>query len=281
MLNERQGGVGKTGRNVRRWLDRVAAMPPPSWWLRDPVERASFLLMAAYMLRDRDVKLRLYPGLAPIMVVPLIFVFRGLDASGPGHGRPGQRIHVRLPRPAADAGAEHSAIFAAVSGRLDIFLAEAPIAGPGQIVNGVRRAVLLLITLPVGIGFLAVVWAMSRSPAGLLPRCPALLLQIFSDHPELSGRLYLHFRAAGGGQVGRPRADRRSWRCWNSALARARRRGDGRCRPMGCSPGCSSLEILVVIPLRVLLRRHDRIRARTLALRRVEPRVFSHLERRF
>ena len=42
------------------------------WWLRDPVERSSFRLAAAYMRRDRDVKLRLYPSLTMFLIVPLI-----------------------------------------------------------------------------------------------------------------------------------------------------------------------------------------------------------------
>src|SRR5262245_12643597 len=42
------------------------------WWLRDPVERTSFRLAAAYMRRDRDVKLRLYPSLTMFLIFPLI-----------------------------------------------------------------------------------------------------------------------------------------------------------------------------------------------------------------
>lgn len=41
-------------------------------WLRDPIEYRSFRLAAAYMRRDRDTKLRLYPSLTVFLVFPLI-----------------------------------------------------------------------------------------------------------------------------------------------------------------------------------------------------------------
>ena len=49
-------------------------MPPLRWWLRDSVSRAAFLLTAAYLVRDRDMKLRVYPGLAPMLVMPILFL---------------------------------------------------------------------------------------------------------------------------------------------------------------------------------------------------------------
>ena len=63
-------------RGDRRWLHHAGADSPVSWWLRNPVERASFLLTAAYLLRDRDMKLRLYPALAPMVIMPVIFLMR-------------------------------------------------------------------------------------------------------------------------------------------------------------------------------------------------------------
>ena len=55
-----------------------------NWWLRDPVSRASFLLAAAYLVRDRDVKLRIYPGIAPMLVIPFIFLLQGYGHKGSG-----------------------------------------------------------------------------------------------------------------------------------------------------------------------------------------------------
>src|SRR6185503_8867833 len=45
----------------RRWLDRLVNSAPFRWWLKDSVTRAGFLLIAAYLVRDRDTKLRFYP----------------------------------------------------------------------------------------------------------------------------------------------------------------------------------------------------------------------------
>ena len=53
-------------------IPRLVKAAPLRWWLRNPIERASFLLCSAYLLRDRDVKLRVYPGLAPMMMMPPI-----------------------------------------------------------------------------------------------------------------------------------------------------------------------------------------------------------------
>jgi ABC-2 type transport system permease protein len=76
-LNETVSTRGKK-RSQRRWLDRLVNVPPLRWWLRDPVARASFLLTAAYLVRDRDVKLRVYPGIAPILIIP----FHGCPVKG-------------------------------------------------------------------------------------------------------------------------------------------------------------------------------------------------------
>ena len=56
-----------------RWAERLTCWPLMRYWLRDPVERASFLLTAAQLTRARDVKLRVYPQIAQFAVYPLIF----------------------------------------------------------------------------------------------------------------------------------------------------------------------------------------------------------------
>ena len=67
---------GRGARVKGRRLDRLTSVPPLSWWLRDPTQRAIFKLTIAYVLRDRDVKLRVYPGIAPIMVMPFLILFQ-------------------------------------------------------------------------------------------------------------------------------------------------------------------------------------------------------------
>jgi MFS family permease len=55
-------------------------MRPLLWWLRDPIERQAFLLVSAYLLRDRETKMKIYPSLAPLVVMPVVM------AIGPSRG---------------------------------------------------------------------------------------------------------------------------------------------------------------------------------------------------
>ena len=73
MLNDAGSTPDKTRRG--RWLRRIVTLPPLSWWLHNPVERLSFLLAGAYLFRDRETKLRLYPSMAQVMILPVIFLF--------------------------------------------------------------------------------------------------------------------------------------------------------------------------------------------------------------
>ena len=76
MLNE--AGPAETERKQRsRWLRHVLKIPPLCWWLRDPVERNSFLLASAYFFRDREIKLRLYPAMAQVLALPFVLLFTG------------------------------------------------------------------------------------------------------------------------------------------------------------------------------------------------------------
>lgn len=62
---------------------RVLRNPVLRWWLRDPIELHSFRLAAAYMRRDRDIKLRLYPSLTIFLIFPVILLLdrnRGFSA---------------------------------------------------------------------------------------------------------------------------------------------------------------------------------------------------------
>ena len=80
----------------RRWLGRAVALPPLRWWLRDSVSRAAFLLTAAYLLRDRDTKLRVYPALASMLVMPVIVLVQQRSQAGGGRLR-------RSPSPACSS----------------------------------------------------------------------------------------------------------------------------------------------------------------------------------
>jgi ABC-2 type transport system permease protein len=74
-LNESEGTAKDSSKPRGRWLAAIVKLPPLRWWLRDPVERQSFMLTSAYLVRDREIKLRLYPGVAPMLIMPLIMLF--------------------------------------------------------------------------------------------------------------------------------------------------------------------------------------------------------------
>lgn len=82
-LNEGAGVAADKPRS--RLLTRLVAAAPLRWWLRDPIERQSFLLTSAYLWRDRETKLKLYPSLAPMLIMPLIMVLgpSGRRSAGP------------------------------------------------------------------------------------------------------------------------------------------------------------------------------------------------------
>lgn len=173
----------KPGR--RRWIDVAIQLPPLKWWLRDSVTRASFLLTAAYLVRDRDMKLRLYPGLAPMFVMPIIFMAREFGRTEPGTG-----------------GGFGIAFASGYLGLIPMFALEmlqqspqwqaadlfrlAPLQGPTRLSNGVRRAVLCFMTLPV-LGLLALIaWLMPGDHSRLLLLLPGVIaLPVYAMIPCL------------------------------------------------------------------------------------------------
>jgi hypothetical protein len=172
------------GRGRRRWLGALGRVPPLSWVLRDPVTRASFLLSAAYLFRDRDVKLRVYPGLAPMLVMPAILLVQDRDHGGMG----GFGI--------AFAGAYLGVVpvlglnllrFSQQWQAADLFLA-APIPGPASLCQGARLAVLWILTLPLLLLTAGVAWFLISDASKLLLLVPGLLaIPVYSLVPCLNG----------------------------------------------------------------------------------------------
>ena len=83
-LNESTGTARESTRPRGVWLAAIVKLPPLCWWLRDPVQRESFKLTTAYLFRDREIKLRLYPGIAPMLIMPLVMLFSGGRGSDGG-----------------------------------------------------------------------------------------------------------------------------------------------------------------------------------------------------
>jgi ABC-2 type transport system permease protein len=169
----------------RRWIERLAGLPPLSWLLRDPVARSSFLLSTAYLTRDRDVKLRIFPGVAPMMIMPIIFLWQGIE---PRNGIDAVPIGMA----GGFAGvmpllALSLMLYSQQWQAADMFRA-APLTGPARIASGVRTAVFVVLVLPLYVIFATIV-ALRHGPALLPSLLPgALLYPIFSRIPAAGGR---------------------------------------------------------------------------------------------
>jgi hypothetical protein len=161
----------------RRWLDTLASLPPLRWWLRDPVSRASFLLVAAYLLRDRDVKLRVYPGLAPMLVWPVIMLVQdhGPSKTGDFSALSGFSIAFTgiyigiIPLLALDL-LRYSQQWQAA----DLFRV-APMKGPGPLCDGARRAVLVILTVPVIAALALLAWLLGSGNSHLPLLFPGII----------------------------------------------------------------------------------------------------------
>jgi len=157
----------------RDWLSALSRSPLMRWSCKDPVSRASFVLTAAYLLRDRDVKLRVYPGIAPMLVMPFIFLIRGrgsgsLSDSGFAVAFTGAYLGV-IPMLGISL-LQYSQQWQAA----DLFRA-VPITGPDRVSAGVRRAVLCCMTLPALLIFAALVWFFRRNASELTLLLPGII----------------------------------------------------------------------------------------------------------
>jgi hypothetical protein len=161
----------------RRWLDSMAGRAPFRWWLRDPVSRASFLLVAAYLVRDRDVKLRVYPGLAPMLAMPFILFMQG-HQSGRTEGFSALAgfsvafvgIYIGI----IPLLALHLLRYSQQWQAADLFRV-APMRGPGPLCDGARRAVLLLLTVPMVAAVVLLLWVMGSNSSQLPLLLPGII----------------------------------------------------------------------------------------------------------
>jgi ABC-2 type transport system permease protein len=164
----------------RARLAKLVDAAPARWLLRDPAERAAFLLTLAYLFRDRDTKLRFYPGLAPFMVLPVVFLFQQ-DPAGFSLAFGGVFLGT-MPMLSLQM-LHHSQQWQAA----DLFRV-APLPGPGALAAGASRAVTWVIVGP----FLAVFAAAVALLAGDVSRVALLLpglvaMPVFTLIPRLNG----------------------------------------------------------------------------------------------
>ncbi len=164
--------VGMQARSRRRsWLDWLVEHPPLGWWLRDSVSRASFRLTAAYLARDRDMKLRVYPALAPMLIMPIALMLptRGANAASAFMvGFAGSYLGI-APLLGIDLISYSQNWTAAELFRI------APIVGPAPLAHGARRAVLCFLALPTVALFGAIAWFVSRDHTQIALLLPGLM----------------------------------------------------------------------------------------------------------
>ncbi len=185
-LSESTGAAG--GRSSKgRWTDRLVRVPPLSWWLRDPVERAVFTLSFAYLLRDRDVKLRVYPSIAPILVLPLL-VF--LNGSG------------RQPFDVAGIYTAFAGLFFGQAPMMTLMILQysqqwqaadlyrlVPVAGPVPFCQGARKAVQVFLLLPLLLSALVIGWHDREHLERLALLLPGLIaFPVYSLLPCVDGK---------------------------------------------------------------------------------------------
>lgn len=154
----------------RRLLDRLMDLPPLSWLLRHPVVRASFRLTAAYLVRDRDVKLRLYPGLAPMLVMPVVFLIQGASEIGGGIGIAFAGGYLGLIPLMAMNLLQYSQNWQAA----DLYRL-APVQGPGPFIHGAILAVTTLLVVPGLILMGLIVCLLPNGPQNAAMLLPGLI----------------------------------------------------------------------------------------------------------
>ena len=194
LANDYQSGLQTISESVtpraprrrRRLIDGLVNAPPLTWWLRDSVSRASFRLIAAYLGRDRDVKLRVYPGIAPMLALPVMVLlpaFSG-ERNGLGGGTAFAGVYLLLvPQMALEMMVVSQHWQAA-----DVFRL-APVPGPAAITHGMRRAVLFFLAFPTILIYAALILSFG-SPSDLVMLLPGIIaLPVFAMIPCLSGRL--------------------------------------------------------------------------------------------
>jgi ABC-2 type transport system permease protein len=167
----------------RRWTEVLVESPPLSWLLRDPIERASFTLSLAYLLRDREVKLRVYPGTVSLLAVPLVSILTSRTLEGGGFMIAfGSSILGLVPMTATKL-LQYSQQWQAA----DLFRM-APVAGPAPLCRGATRAVQCVMTLPFVLVFVAIALTTRTHPGQWLLLLPGLIsLPVYSMIPSSDG----------------------------------------------------------------------------------------------
>jgi ABC-2 type transport system permease protein len=187
-LNEADSSApaGGHGRGIARLLRR----PGLRRWVSDPVEAAAFRLTLANLGRSRGVKLRVYPMLAQLAVIPIVMF------AGGGKGMAFMEPYIvaylgfflaMVPVMVLEAlrlSEDHEAT--------ELFR-QAPLVRPTALFHGTRKAIIAVLCLPgllVGLSAGAFLLGDARELVLVVPGL--LFMQVFSLLPTLF-KLYLPF----------------------------------------------------------------------------------------
>ncbi len=114
------------------------------WLLRDRIVRASFQLVVVHLLRDRDTKMRIYPAVMPVFVLPTLWLF-SQDSS--------RDANLSIAMCGALVATYPSIVLSSLQYSRNWQAAEifriAPLSGPSKIMAGARQAVLWVFILPL------------------------------------------------------------------------------------------------------------------------------------
>jgi hypothetical protein len=171
-LGEQPAARVKVGPSGRRWIERLA----DSWllrpWLRDPVQRAGFLVALAQFTRVRGVKVRLYPRIVQFAAYPVMFLVGGF------HGDL-MLLFIFLPGIFGLIGytVSEAMLYSEEFAGADLFRF-APLRSPGPLFYGARKAALLLTFLPVLIIWVLAILLLAGQPALLWQLVPAVLFSL-------------------------------------------------------------------------------------------------------
>lgn len=185
-LNESAGTTKESTKPRGVWLAAIVQLPPLRWWLRDPVERESFKLTTAYLFRDREIKLRLYPSIAPLLILPLVMLFSGVKG-----GAETAMMMQGFATCFLGMVSLQALMFLGCSEhwRAAAFFYVAPLRHWTPLFHGSRKAVLCWLSFPVLILQTALLCGLQRSWTPLMLSLPALMfLPTFSLLTGLVGQ---------------------------------------------------------------------------------------------
>lgn len=165
-------------------------------WLRDPVERSAFQLTRAYLVRDRDTRVRLFPSLAMFVIFPLLGVIQGSSSLSWFYPLLGAWMLSTLPVTALGA--------LRLTDRPDAaeLFATAPLRTNAALFHGVRKAVLAYLYLPVALLTMALTAGCFGLEVVRLALPALLIAPAISRLPGLGGYVPLSATPAQGQQAG-------------------------------------------------------------------------------